>query len=102
MDTHQFYDRKQYVEQVRSSFSGSGEKRNASYATEQENDAGEVRSFFKLRFVLAVVVFLAFLFFQQADISYEDITAADVVKQIRSTISLPDSVPKLEELIHVE
>ena len=102
MDTHQYYDRKQYVEQVRSSFSGNSEKRKYSYQPETNAEEPEVRGFFKIRFVLAIALFLAFLFIQQADISYKDINAPNLVKQIRSTVSLPDSVPALNELIHIE
>ena len=36
MDTHQYYDRKQYVEQVRSSFSGNNEKKRYSYTPETD------------------------------------------------------------------
>lgn len=102
MDTQQYYDRKQYVEQVRSSFSENNEKKRYSYQPETNTEEPGVRGFFKVRFVLAIVLFLAFLFIQQADISYKDINAPNLVKQIRSTVSLPDTVPALSELIHIE
>lgn len=101
MNTQQYYDRKQYVEQVRSSFSGNSEKKRYSYQSEADVKEPEVRGFFKVRFVLAVVLFLTFLFIQQTDLSYKDISAAKITEQIRKTVSLPDSVPALSELIHI-
>lgn len=101
MDTHQYYDRKQYVEQVRSSFSGNNEKKRYSYTPEKDVQEPEVRGFFKVRFILAVVLFFAFLFIQQTNFSYQDINAAKIADQIRKTVSLPDSVPALSELIHI-
>lgn len=101
MDTHQYYDRKQYVEQVRSSFSGNSDKKRYSYAPETGGEVPEVRGFFKVRFALAVGLFLVFLFIQQADISYKDVSASNIVNQIRSTVSLPDSMPDLSEVIQI-
>lgn len=102
MDTHPYYDRKHYVEQVRSSFSGESERKGRSYVHETEAEDREVRGFFKVRLVLAVVLFLAFLFVQQADISYKDINASSLAEQIQSTISLPESLPELDEFIHIQ
>ena len=102
MDTQSYYDRKRYVEQVRNSFSENGTKKKSSYVPEVEEEDHEVRGFFKVRFALALALFLAFLFIQQADISYENINASNIVKQIRSTISLPEDIPAFSHLIQIE
>ena len=101
MDTHQFYDRKQYIEQVRNSFSAGGEKQR-SYTEDFEADGQIPRNFFKVRFALAIVLFLAFLFIQQTNFSYKNVNAAAIVKQIKKTVALPESIPDIKELIRIQ
>lgn len=102
MDANQYYNRKQYIEQVRNSFSDTGEHRNISSRGDHGIEDREIRSFFKIRLALGILLFLGFLFVQQADLSYGALNAPNIVKQVKRTVSFPDSLEKLKEAVHTE
>lgn len=109
MNQEQIYSRKQYVEQVRHSFEDNtnpdkkrAERQNRSmdddYLMESENAS---RGFFKLRFILSLVIFLAFLFIWQTGWSYQNINADMIQKKIETSIQLPDSFPELSDVVSI-
>ncbi|MCD7980807.1 MAG: hypothetical protein LUF32_00565 [Clostridiales bacterium] len=102
MDQQQYYDRKQYVEQARSSFGEQPERHGAvSFEREDEEAGRRTRGFFRVRLGLAVLLFLVFLLIRQTGWSYQDIDAAAIQEEIGSSVSLPDSFPKLSDIISV-
>ena len=102
MDNRQYYDRKQYVEQVKKSFFDGTGQRKSYRAPENEMEEEAPRSFFRLRFAIALLLFFGFLFVRQANISYHSFNADNITNQIRRTVSLPESLPKLSEIIKIE
>ncbi|MCC8028311.1 MAG: hypothetical protein LIO75_00645 [Lachnospiraceae bacterium] len=102
MDQQQYYDRQTYVEQVRSSFGEPSEQsKPVSYDRECEVPERRGRSFFKVRLILAVLLFLGFVVLRQTGWSFQEIDADRIQEEISRSISLPESVPNLSELIHV-
>ncbi len=102
MDQQQYNDRKSYVEQVRSSFGDRPEKSGTvSYDAEYEETGKKSRSFFKARLLFAVLLFLGFVVLRQTGWSFQEIDADRIQEEISRSISLPESVPKLSDLITV-
>jgi len=105
MDQQRYYDRKQYVEQARNSFgmeerSGKSNSREF-YDREAEAEEREPRSFFKVRLILAVLLFAGFFLLRTTGWNYQGIDAQTIQEKIASDIALPDSFPQLSDVISV-
>ncbi|MCD8132964.1 MAG: hypothetical protein LUE19_03810 [Clostridiales bacterium] len=102
MDQQQYSDRRSYVEQVRSSFGEPSEQsKPVSYEKDGEVPERRSRGFFKVRFVLAVLLFLGFLLLRQTGWSFQEIDAEAIQEEISRSITLPDSFPSVSDLINV-
>jgi hypothetical protein len=78
------------VEQVRNSFSGENRSRQNTYDYENEQELHRSGGFLKVRFFLALLLFLAFFFVKQTDFSYQNVGASEIEQEIRSTVELPE------------
>lgn len=109
MNREQYLNRKQYVEQARNSFGISAENnknshqknRSGYYETDGEDVEAIPRSFFKIRLLLAVLLFLGFFFIQQTEWSYKNIDASSIQKRIETSINLPESFPSLSDVVSI-
>lgn len=108
MDQEQIENRKQYIEQVRHSFDennreDSGNRTRYRRYDYEENQTEEKRpgGFFKLRLAFSVLLFLIFVFMWQTDWSYKGVTAATIQEKIGTSIRLPESFPKLSDVISI-
>lgn len=110
MNQEQYLNRKQYVEQARNSFGDYAGKNKAGYSDrtrnsyyEQDMEAMErvPKGYFKLRLLLAVFLFLGFLFIQQTGWSYKNINASTIRKKIETSITLPESFPDLKDVVSI-
>ncbi len=105
MDQQRYYDRKQYVEQARNSFGmeeRSGKRGSREfYDREAEAEEKMPRSFFKVRLILAVLLFVGFFLLRATDWSYQGIDAEAIQDKIAGNIALPDSFPRLSDAVSV-
>lgn len=78
--------RRAYIESARRSF----DARNGSYEFEKEpehkkGEASDELSFFKIRFVIAALLFAAYIFCEKTDASVYDMTAKKISEKIEKT-----------------
>lgn len=100
MDQQRYYDRRQYVEEARSSFDARPEKRGRE--EREHNDAETMpRSFFKVRLFLSAALVAGVFLMQVSGWSCFGIDAAVIEEKIESSISLPDSFFDLSELVTI-
>ncbi|MCD8156828.1 MAG: hypothetical protein LUD53_05250 [Clostridiales bacterium] len=100
MDQQRYYDRKQYVEEARSSFDARPEKRGREEREHNDAEAAP-RSFFKLRLFLSAILVAGFFLMRVSGWSCFGIGAAAIEEKIKSSISLPDSFSNLSELVTI-
>ena len=108
MNQEEIYNRKQYVEQVRRSFTENADEdsgiRNRYRRCDYEENQTEEKTpggFFKLRLIFSVLLFLVFIFLWQTDWSYKGVNAEMIQEKIETSIRLPDSFPKLSDVISI-
>ena len=108
MNQEEIYNRKQYVEQVRRSFTENADEdsgiRNRYRRSDYEENQTEENTpggFFKLRLIFSVLLFLVFIFLWQTDWSYKGVNAEMIQEKIETSIRLPDSFPKLSDVISI-
>ena len=108
MNQEEIYNRKQYVEQVRRSFTENADEdsgiRNRYRRSDYEENQTEEKTpggFFKLRLIFSVLLFLVFIFLWQTDWSYKGVNAEMIQEKIETSIRLPDSSPKLSDVISI-
>lgn len=86
-------ERRNYVEQARAAF-GNQEQGNVSETVRTEPAQGT--STFGIRLVIAILLFACFVYCDQEKITYQGISAQEIVKQVEWN---PLPTEKLEELL---
>ena len=96
------------MEQVRRSFGENKNEdngvRNRYHISDYEENQTEEKTpggFFKLRLIFSVLLFLVFVFLWQTDWSYKGVNAEIIQRKIETSIRLPESFPKLSDVISI-
>ena len=106
MNQEQIFDRKQYVDQVRQSFSENPQGKNGvqnkmkqSLYEDEQTEEKVPGGFFKIRLLISFLLFIGFIFLWQTGWSYQGINSETIQKKIETSIQLPESFPELSDVV---
>lgn len=74
--------RKAYIQNIRKSFDSPGRKYEFEKETDTKGEAQEGFSFFKVRLLIAALLFAAYIYCDRADVVVYDVSAKDVTEKI--------------------
>jgi len=91
-------ERRRYVEQVKASFgSESGVKKDPMDFDTTDEEANF--SFFKIKIFIAFLIFVAFVYCDQFNISYKNYKTNTVIEKLQETIPVDHVIKSIENMI---
>lgn len=98
MNQEPYLNRKEYLDTIRNQFDYNLKKNNPPLHQTYDNEepyVGYKGGFFKLRFVISILLILGFVYVKQTDWSYQKINASYIQQYIQST---PKPIKKLSKI----
>ena len=98
MNAEQYEDRKRYIDAVKSSFSDVGRQTpQAERSGDRYRPEEASRSFFGIRFVLALCLLLGFFAVKQTGLSWKNWNADKIAEQIQSNLDVSTILKQFRE-----
>lgn len=103
MTSNTVEERKRDIDKIKASFSQGNPARSDRFqdfpAGEGTKAQGEGRSFFKLKLLLAIAIFAAFVFMDQNQLKLGKYSTREVFSVIRDTVSVEQVMDRVEEMV---
>lgn len=92
--------RKAYIQNIRKSFDSPGKSYEWEQSRETQGEASDSFSFFKVRLLLAVFIFAAYILCDRTNTLFYRYSAGDIVEKIEENYNLEETGQELLETFH--